>query len=341
MEKVLSVVVPTYNMEKYLDRCLSSLIVEDYLMDVLEVIVVNDGSKDNSSEIAHSYEAKYPQTFIIVDKENGNYGSCVNKGLEIAIGKYFRILDADDWFDNSMLKKFINYLSKSDSDVVVTGFAYIHENGQKESKWYGDNIVTNLQYHISDSALQSYHWLRMHKVTYMLKLLKKTNLQLQHGISYTDTEYSYFPIKLASSIVFLDIELYQYYIGREGQTTSLTGRVKSVNDLYKVAKRLLDDYLAMPDSPNKLVLSFPLKDILLLFYMTILEDNPLSIKSRRLLRIIDHLVRKNQYLTQYTSGLTSEDFHYVSFWRRWGFSRKSWLYKIYKKFNPNGTYHNQ
>ena len=82
MAKILTVVIPTYNMEKYLDRCLTSLIVTNNdLLERLEVLVVIDGAKDRSSEIAHSYQIRYPQTFIVIDKENGNYGSCVNRGV--------------------------------------------------------------------------------------------------------------------------------------------------------------------------------------------------------------------------------------------------------------------
>ena len=78
MTKLLSIIIPTYNMQKYLRHCLDSLLVSDEMMDQLEVLVINDGSKDNSSKIAHEYETKYPNTFRVVDKENGNYGSCVN-----------------------------------------------------------------------------------------------------------------------------------------------------------------------------------------------------------------------------------------------------------------------
>lgn len=90
MEKLITIVIPTYNMEKYLDKCLTSLIVPDEYMELLEVLVVNDGSKDNSSAIAHRYEDKYPQTFRVIDKENGNYGSYVNRGLKEAAGKYIK-----------------------------------------------------------------------------------------------------------------------------------------------------------------------------------------------------------------------------------------------------------
>lgn len=83
-------------MEKYLRRCLNSLIIDEEGMKQLEVLVINDGSKDSSSQIAHEYQNKYPDTYRVIDKENGNYGSCVNKGIVKATGKYFKILDADD-----------------------------------------------------------------------------------------------------------------------------------------------------------------------------------------------------------------------------------------------------
>ena len=120
MKKILTVVIPTYNMQDYLRRCLDSLIIPEEQMKQLEVLVVNDGSKDSSSAIAHEYQDKYPNTFRVIDKENGNYGSCVNRGLKEATGKYFRILDADDWFDNVELKKFVQSLNYIPSvDVVL------------------------------------------------------------------------------------------------------------------------------------------------------------------------------------------------------------------------------
>lgn len=104
MQKLLTIVIPTYNMQDYLHRCLYSLVLEDeQLMSQLEVLVINDGSKDRSSEIGHEYEAKYPDVIRVIDKENGNYGSCVNRALAEATGKYFRMLDADDWCDTSAL----------------------------------------------------------------------------------------------------------------------------------------------------------------------------------------------------------------------------------------------
>lgn len=118
MNKILSIVIPTYNMEKLLEQCLSSLVVKEHL-DFLEVLVINDGSKDKSSQIAHHFEDKYPQTFRVVDKDNGNYGSCVNRGLKEATGKYIKILDADDSFETSVLDCYLAYLSKINTLLIL------------------------------------------------------------------------------------------------------------------------------------------------------------------------------------------------------------------------------
>ena len=95
-DKILTIIIPSYNMEKYLPKCLGSLIVAPELMERIEVIVVNDGSTDRTSEIAHEFAANYPQTFKVIDKSNGHYGSCINTALPIAVGTYIKILDADD-----------------------------------------------------------------------------------------------------------------------------------------------------------------------------------------------------------------------------------------------------
>ena len=101
MEKLLTVVVPVYKVEKYINKCLDSLVVPDKQMERLEVLAVNDGTPDNSALMAKEYEKKYPQTFKVIDKENGGHGSAWNRGVAEATGKYIKFLDSDDWFDNT------------------------------------------------------------------------------------------------------------------------------------------------------------------------------------------------------------------------------------------------
>lgn len=135
MEKLLTIVIPAYNMEKYLYRCLDSIIVES-VMDKVQVLVINDGSKDRTSEIAHEYADKYPHYITAVDKENGNYGSCMNVGLSLAEGKYFRSLDADDWFNTNNYEKFVEELERTDADMLV-GDRYEYYEETKEIKHVG------------------------------------------------------------------------------------------------------------------------------------------------------------------------------------------------------------
>ena len=117
MDKVLSIIVPTYNMEACLEKNLKSLILE-YGEERLEVIVVNDGSTDKSSEIAHTFQTEFPNVFKVIDKTNGNYGSCINAGLKSVCGKYVKIMDADDNYFTHNLKSFIDYLESQDADLV-------------------------------------------------------------------------------------------------------------------------------------------------------------------------------------------------------------------------------
>lgn len=128
MNKILTIVIPTYNMEKYLDKCLTSLVIEDReLMKQLEILVVIDGSKDRSSEIAHTYQVRYPQTFIVIDKENGNYGSCINRGLKEAAGKYIKVLDADDCYNSKSLQQHLELLRIVDVDLILTSYVIVNE----------------------------------------------------------------------------------------------------------------------------------------------------------------------------------------------------------------------
>ena len=119
MEKLLTVVVPVYKVEKYINKCLDSLIVSDEQMNLLEVIVVNDGTPDNSAIMAKEYERKYPNTFRVIDKENGGHGSAWNRGVVEAKGKYIKFLDSDDWFDDNDFPKLINRLKDCTADVVL------------------------------------------------------------------------------------------------------------------------------------------------------------------------------------------------------------------------------
>ena len=129
MAKLLTIIIPTYNMEKYLRRCIDSLLVSEENRASLEVLVVNDGSRDASSAIGHEYEANYPQAIRVIDKDNGNYGSCINRGLKETTGKYVRILDADDYYLTENLNQFISMLKDTDADLLLTDMVSVYADG--------------------------------------------------------------------------------------------------------------------------------------------------------------------------------------------------------------------
>ena len=133
--KLLSLIIPTYNMEALLPRCLDSLLVPATL-ERLEVMVVNDGSRDGSLAVATGYKERFPQTVTVIDKPNGNYGSTINAALPVAQGKYVKVLDSDDWFDTAALVAFLDELESVEADMVVTHFTILHDDGTRELTKY-------------------------------------------------------------------------------------------------------------------------------------------------------------------------------------------------------------
>lgn len=243
MNKILTLAVPTYNMEKYLARSLESVLCEN--REFLEVIVVNDGSKDRSSEIGHAYEQQYPNVIRVIDKENGNYGSCVNRAISEATGKYFRMLDADDWCDTEALNQLLENLKTCDADMVLTISEDRKEGKQIRRMEAPASVQSGRIYEINkfDGIALGYQYLFCsHIVTYKTEILRAVGLKLQHGISYTDNEYVYFPMSKCKTVVYYDLPIYQYFIGREGQTTDFKVVVRSVNQIMQVLNRLLDDF---------------------------------------------------------------------------------------------------
>lgn len=241
--KTLSIIIPTYNMEKYLDKCLSSLIVSDDNLDALEVLVINDGSKDSSSEIAHYYERKFPLTFNVIDKGNGNYGSCINRGLKEASGRYVKILDADDHFDKEVLERLITFLKCTDVDMVLTDYNEVDEMGyvRKENKIpYVDRKMMRIVDRCGDKV---FTLLQMHAVTYKLTNLLKNGYVQTTGVSYTDQEWMFLPITYMDSFCYFQGKLYQYLVGREGQTIDVSVMSKQAEVLFNLIYKRIDIFM--------------------------------------------------------------------------------------------------
>lgn len=223
MDKVLSIVVPVYKVEKYINKCLDSLLLPDNQMGDFEVIVVNDGTPDNSADMAREYEKRYPETFRVVDKVNGGHGSAWNKGLELATGKYIRFLDSDDWLTN--FDVFLKRLMCVDTDLVFTNMVKHYQKTNSDKRYdvlgMSDGVVYDadeFDWSLTNRMLSPDGVTNFQQCTYktsMLKLYCPLFLEKQF---YDDEILYVLPLILSKTIVYFDLVLYNYYIGREGQT---------------------------------------------------------------------------------------------------------------------------
>ena len=241
MGKLLSVIIPTYNMSKYLSKCLDSMIVNE--VDTLEVLVINDGSKDNSSEIAHTYQEKYPDTFRVIDKKNGNYGSCVNRGLQEARGKYVKVVDADDYLDKQSLNKLLLSLQDMDVDLILSDFNKVYEDGKEgaaESLPFnvGEIIDANELFQQKEVCMG----MKMHRIIYRLDNIRRLQYKQMEGVSYTDQQWMFHPMSSVNKFVYFNYPLYKYLYDREGQTMSVTFYKKAMPQYMKVIISLIDKY---------------------------------------------------------------------------------------------------
>lgn len=250
--KLLSLIIPTYNMAALLPRCLESLVKANLAKEWLEAIVVNDGSRDNSLAVARTWQEDYPDIIVVVDKPNGNYGSTINAALPIAKGTYVKVLDSDDWFDTIVLDRFLSALGETldrgdQPDVVHTPFTLLGPNGVREVIRYNtmgkEPYEYGHVYDLDDVLNRGYiRFFLMHALTYRTEMLREMGYRQMEGVSYTDTEWSCYPTFVARTILFLNLNLYQYNADREGQTMDPKVLMKCIDQLSKVTDRMLDFY---------------------------------------------------------------------------------------------------
>lgn len=246
MNKILSVVIPTYNMEKYLKTCLDSFIYDEKAED-LEILIVNDGSKDNSLKIAQEYEAKYPNIFKVIDKENGGHGSTINAGIKVATGKYFKAVDADDWVDTKELVRLLEYLKNNDIDCVLTNFSYFYETSNKFKLITWNEAIPNKVINTNENDMYNFCF---HRSTF--KTEKIRNVQLQEKCFYVDVEFNLYSYINCDSLIYLPLNLYQYRLGRAGQSVSPEGLYKHRDNHFTVIKNIINFYQTNKDKTSEI-----------------------------------------------------------------------------------------
>ena len=248
LNKLLTVSVACYNVEAYLRQTLDSCVVPE-IMDRLEVIVVNDGSEDGTAGVAMEYVRKWPGTFMLINKENGGYGSAFNASLKAASGRYFRLLDGDDWFDSDGLREFMAILEDARDDMIITRFRRVFESdGHTEERDEGENIpfVTGTFEELPDDA-----WFTMHAITYRTSLLRDNGVTITEHCFYTDQEYDLLPLRWVNTVRVAPVTLYCYRIGRSEQSVSLAGLEKHYMEQTAVLKHLYGVYSGVHQKRTK------------------------------------------------------------------------------------------
>lgn len=242
MEKILTIIIPVYKVEQYLRQCLDSVILDEKQMNWLEVIIVNDGTPDQSGIIAHEYESKYPQSIKVIDKENGGHGSAWNVGLKHATGKYIRFLDSDDWLSN--LSSFIEELSNYDEDLIFTHIAKFDVRKQSSSVSKINNVVFNQTYETKSFDInkigESFYIYIFWYCTYKRDIFQGEQPLFVENVFYDDSILFIAPYILGSSMVFLDTTLYNYRIGQSGQSINENMKRRHARDYVKVSKSLIE-----------------------------------------------------------------------------------------------------
>ena len=223
VNKLLTIVVAAYNKEHFLQRCLDS-IADERVMDDVEVLVINDGSKDRTLEIAKEYERRYPQYFHAIDKKNGNYGSVMNKGLELANGKYFRTLDADDWYNKEAYVEFVKDLRLSDADLIICdGTIHYEQDGNEEQMHIDEEFEKNKDLMVNPRMWQNKTikaWTKVQTMVFKTQIIRESGLRWLEGVFYTDTQYCYWPLRLVKTVRIVPYPVYVYLVGLDEQSMS-------------------------------------------------------------------------------------------------------------------------
>ncbi|MDE5885513.1 MAG: glycosyltransferase family 2 protein [Oscillospiraceae bacterium] len=226
MSKIFTVTIPSYNIEKYLDEILPTYLDERLLEDI-ELLIVNDGSKDSTAEIGKRYEEQYPGTVRLINKENGGHGSTINTGIKEASGRYFKVIDGDDWVDTEELVKFIAFLKTADTDIVLTPFNRVIFPDKKIERESLSIFEEGKVYQLAEVADQMGEGYRLHSATFKTEIIRKIPPISEHCF-YVDQEYIILPLQFAKTVSYANCCIYQYRFGIGEQSVSMANRRKNI-----------------------------------------------------------------------------------------------------------------
>jgi Glycosyltransferases involved in cell wall biogenesis len=244
--KLLSVAIPCYNSEAYMEKCIESLLVGG---EEVEILIINDGSKDKTAEIADLYEQKYPNICRAIHQENGGHGEAVNAGIRAATGIYYKVVDSDDWVNAEAYKKILTILRKitmssSSLDMLISNFVYEKQGTNRKKVMHYRHIFPEKKIFTWDETrpLLKGKYILMHSVIYRTELLRKCELELPKHTFYVDNIFVYQPLPYVKNMYYLDVNFYRYFIGRDDQSVNEKVMISRIDQQIRVTKLMLGYY---------------------------------------------------------------------------------------------------
>lgn len=244
--KYITFAIPCYNSEAYMEKAINSILPAG---EDVEILIVNDGSTDKTKKIGKQYAERFPSIVKVINKENGGHGDAVNSGLSHASGKYFKVVDSDDWVDEDSLMKLLEVIrgfvrEGSEVDMIVSNYVYEKAGMEHKKIIHYRNVLPQNEIFRWDD-IGSFHldqYILMHSVMYRTEMLKLCQLKLPKHTFYVDNIYVYYPLPHVRLLYYLDVDFYRYFIGREDQSVNEKIMISRVDQQIYVTKSMISMY---------------------------------------------------------------------------------------------------
>ena len=245
-QKLLSIAIPSYNSENYMEHCIETLLFGG---ERVEILIVNDGSKDGTAAIADKYAAKYPTIVKAIHQENGGHGEAVNAGLRNATGKFFKVVDSDDWVDEGAYRGILDVLELYQDQIEMMISNYVYEKqGAKHKKVmeYTKYLPVNCVFTWDDiKPFPIGKYLLMHSVIYKTQVLRDCGLELPKHTFYVDNIFVFEPLPNIKHMYYLNVDFYRYFIGRDDQSVNEKVMIGRLDQQMRVNRIMAASYSKM------------------------------------------------------------------------------------------------
>lgn len=246
MEKLITFTIPSYNSAAFMHNCIDSILPAG---DDIEIIIVNDGSKDDTGAVADRYARRYPDIVRVIHQENGGHGEGVNQGIRNASGKYFKVVDSDDRVDTNELIRVLQRIRQNealgvDVDMYICNYVYVRiDTGERRPMSYSHVFPKDRVCSWDETKpFGPSKYLMMHSVIYRTQLIRDTGLQLPKHTFYVDNLYMYEPLPTVERIYYIDSDLYLYYVGSDEQSVNEKNVIKRIDQQILVTKLVIDSH---------------------------------------------------------------------------------------------------